>query len=454
MVPIFCFRTGIRASCGGRNFKDRADMNRLLKTFLLIIVGFALMLWFAGDETLDAGVVQWQDWHQRHSGRPGTGHLYLLGLNGPVDMAPIEAGQAWFQAHLDAREVDNVPFATAHRAPWVEHQLSVPRFAQALDLLDCGHDGNPDCILRSAMLVEHALLLERYKDWPSATEMKVAGTDLWLAPHFQTLISADHLLWLEIGMRLDQGDQGGAAELIKASFSKGRDYLQQAGSLLHMMVAIRLINDQVERLLSLHGTGRLPELDVDALLRSPDDMGAVLYQVMRGEFGQAMEGYAWADVHREELTDDRWLQTWMSRLFFRKNISVNVSHDLYRWIAGLDQPPKLSAHIRGSEPGWTRPFSLRNLYTWIHPTLMPEDATPYLAYVGRLHDLDAKLALARAYLANPSLEDADLRALVRHNPYRRGYGVELRQVSQRLCLDGPLEDNANFRCIPVAMPQS
>jgi len=65
----------------------------------------------------------------------------------------------------------------------------------------------------------------------------------------------------------------------------------------------------------------------------------------------------------------------------------------------------------------------------------------YSDYVGRVFDLNVKIALVNAQITG----DPD--SLV--NPYYPGPGPSLHSVDTAICMDGPLPDERNFRCLNV-----
>lgn len=97
---------------------------------------------------------------------------------------------------------------------------------------------------------------------------------------------------------------------------------------------------------------------------------------------------------------------------------------------------------------WEATRQPRNLFAFGRFNLMP-GPEPFLNHVGRVHDVSAQLALARASLSEPVLDDAALERMAEANPYGRDYGIRLDREEEQLCFDGPLEDRAESRCIPV-----
>ncbi len=415
-----------------------------------LVVLVPVTIWFFGDDELNEGARQWQVWHEARAGQPAEGFLYQLGLNAPPGMDPVSAGELWYRVFRENYAESNNPIYNTAEIPWAAERLATPETGQLNALIACATDPQTDCDGLDSLLAQHALLLQRFKAWPVEPGFERAAPDLALMPSMAVIVAASQLAWLEAEQAFQAGESERAAHLITAHTHKLRTYQDKADSLLQMVVAIRMISNQVDHLVELSNRGQLSalDLDLDHLLRDLDAPAEMLEQVMLGEFGLVFHLMDWIESNPEIVVSADWYDAWMIRLFYRKNMTINTSHDLYRWVAGLASPTDVSAISDGTKPGWVGPFSIRNYWSILHPTVLP-NYEPFLIYVGRFHDLRAKLALARAYLSDPAIDDAALKRLVSINPYGHGHGVSLDQPNDRLCLGGPLEDQTGIRCVPV-----
>ncbi len=426
-------------------------MNRKALFILAVLVVLVpATIWFFGDDELNEGARQWQAWHEARAGQPAEGFLYQLGLNAPPGMDPVSAGELWYRAFRENYAESSNPIYNTAEIPWAAERLATPEAGQLDALIGCATDPQTDCDGLDSVLAQHALLLQRFKAWPVEQGFERAVPDLALMPAVSVIVASGQLAWLEAEQALHAGESERAAHLITEHTYKLRAYQDQADSLVQMVVAIRLISNQVDRLVELSNRGQLSalDLDLDHLLRDLDAPAEMLEQVMRGEFGLVFHLMNWIESNPEIVASGGWLDAWMFRLFYRKNITINTSHDLYRWVASLASPVDVTAISNGTRPGWVSPFSIRNYWSILHPTVLP-NYEPFLIYVGRFHDLRAKLALARAYLSDPSIDDAALQRLADINPYGHDHGVNLDQPNDRLCLAGPLEDQTGIRCVPM-----
>jgi hypothetical protein len=424
-----------------------------MRKILIIMSASALLLtavfWLITDEPLADDSRHWRDWHERHQGEPGQAWLWLLGLRAPAGERPDEAGQRWLDQAVLALTESDQPAATLLMSapePWQGRALPLPDPADLTQRLDCR--ALEDCDDIDDFLAEHAELLARFREWPVQTRsLDVAAPDSRNLPQMQALLAAtqlDRLAQLSLLLQ-DQADQ--ALALAAHADRQLRALLAGSPNLIALMIATRLLVDQTEWLLVLHRDG-LVELAPDlAMLAELDAVDQALARSLRGEFGLM---YRFNQVFAPDSLGEpvgRW-DRFALRWLYKPQMTLNRTVELYHWLATLDQPGDLSALGRGHEPIWQAPWQPRNLFAYGSYNLLPE-ADPFLDYVGRVHDLSARLALARAWLNEPALDDAGLRRMVRSNPYRRGYGIMLDEQRRRLCYDGPYEDRRHFRCIGV-----
>lgn len=430
-------------------------MNRTTLYTLLVICLAAIVFgaWLLRDHPPTPERLAWQNWHDQFQGQPGEAHVWLLGLGAPAGEDPLQAGEQWLEAaRQDLAEADS-PASTVLQsvpAPWGGQALTLPDQRILEDLLACRDREQPPCDQIETTLLEHAELLERFRSWPVLTEsMRVAAPDSRIIPAMTVLVHAVQLDRLEQLHHLLLGQNAQARALVEQADRQFRAKLAQSPNLLQLMVAIRLLADQTDWLLVLDRDGLLELNPDDPMLAALDGVDPALESSFRGEYGLT---YRLSELLEEEpellKTESSWHQWLGYRWLYKPGMSQNQVADLYHWASALDEPGDLSALGRGNEPMWQARFQLQNLSGHFLWNMLPE-AEPLMDYVGRVHDLSAKLALARAWLAEPELDDAALRRMVSSNPYRRGYGIELDEQRRRLCFDGPFEDRQLFRCIAV-----
>ena len=425
-----------------------------MKKRLIWVLPVALLLaglyWLSSDERPSEETRLWQDWHDHHLGQPGRAWLWLLGMTAPAGEWPDEAGQRWLeQAARELRDADDraVAMLAGSQMPWHDRMLALPDTRSLEPLLACRTGAACEPI--ATVLAEHAELLTRFRDWPVQTRsLHVAAPDSRNIPPLQGLIAAiqlDRLAHLSL-LRDSRPEQ--ARAMAEHTDRQLRAMLTEPPNLIVLMVGLRMMSDQVAWLLALHDDG-LIELEPDEpMLADLAGIGDALEATLRGEFGLSYRfNHAIDESHLAESAG--WWEHFLFRWLFKPQMTLNRTGDLYRWVAGLDQPADLAAVSRGDAALWEPPWQPRNLFAYGDYNMLPEPR-PLLTYIARVHDLTARLALARAWLAEPVLDEVTLRRLAKDNPYGRDFGIEYDEAEETLCFGGPLEDDRQFRCISVA----
>lgn len=418
----------------------------LILALLLLVPGLS---WFFSDDELDDGAERWKYWHERHQDQWSAGQLWLLGLDAPPHIGPEEAGRAWLESLRLERRVGPWQAHARMERPWQADRLKLPDRGHVDDLLACRELTEPGCSGMEDKLESHRVLLDRYRKWPLDTAFNITAPELVLNSPMQLLMAADRLARLDALHRLLIDEQGNAMAYFEALHDRPRQLLARSENLVMMVVAIRMIAEQVDWLIDLHADGIVESEWLTRQLVDIDGVGELLTQVMRGEYGLVLEAVEWlekdGDLHGGLGIVDRF----MLRLFHRPNMTRNALYERYARIASLSDARQLSAMASGREALPEATPSLRNYFSYINPAQLPE-GPEFIVYVAQLHDLRAKLALARTLVRDAPQSDDDLHRLVRVNPYGWRHGVELDEGRNRLCLAGPLQDQSGIRCIRLA----
>lgn len=424
---------------------------RKILIFLILSIGLlAGVIWLADDERLSEESRTWRDWHDLHLDQPGEAWLWLLGLQAPAGHRPDDAGSRWLEQarrELAASDDQAATVLLASLAPWHDRPLPLPDESSLEQLL--GTRDRQGLEMLDAFLAEHAELLDRFREWPAQTRsLVVAAPDSRNLPPMQALVAAVELDRLAQLGQLLRGEPEQALALAEHSDRQLRALLAAAPNRIVLMTAVRLLADQTEWLLTLHRDGLIELWPDTPMLADLDQVAQGLEAALRGEFGLS---YRFNQVFEEpDLGEDAgWWDRLKFRWLYKPDMTLNRTVNLYRWVAALHRPTDLAALGQGNEPIWPVPQQPRNLFAYGRYNMLPE-AQPFLAYVGRIHDLSARLALARGWLAEPVLDEPALNRIVRLNPYRRGHGIRLEAQARLLCFEGPFRDPEQLRCIGLA----
>lgn len=425
-----------------------------MKKSVVLVVLAALLLggvyWLSGDEPPSGENRLWQEWHDHHLGEPGQAWLWLMGFTAPAGERPDEAGRRWLEeAERELLDADDraVAVLAGSQMPWHDRTLALPDTRSLEPLLACRNGAACEPI--AAVLAEHAELLARFRDWPvQDRSLHVAAPESRNIPPLQALTAALQLDRLaQLSLLLD-ARPAQARALAEHADRQLRAMLTEPPNLIVLMVGVRMLSDQTAWLLSLHRDGLIELAPDESMLADLAGIGHALQATLRGEFGLSYRlHHAIDESHLRETAD--WWERFQLRWLFKPQMTLNRTGELYRWVAGLDQPADLAAVSRGEVALWQPPWQPGNLFAYGDYNMLPEPR-PLLTFIAQVHDLNSRLALARAWLAEPVLDEAALRRMADANPYGRDFGIDYDEAEETLCFGGPLEDDRQFRCISAA----
>jgi uncharacterized membrane protein YhaH (DUF805 family) len=265
-------------------------------------------------------------------------------------------------------------------------------------------------------------------------------------PEFTTLTRADysspypasHYLTfgnkLKIFSALSLARSGKAEEAIEMLLIDNRylrRHLSLADSLIHKLIFINLYSNNLDIIVYVHSAYKLEKPAKIAHL-SHSEM-SMKYPLIR-EF--IMQYNAYLDADRNP---DGWngLPGWMVRVIFKPNMTINKRLISYKDIISLSNlsAKEFAESVVNIE---SAPKSKPNYRNYGGSIMIEEPITYFSQYIAKSHDLNAKISLANFVLSNKtqSLE----------NPY----GALYNKTTERdnfICLDGPLKDKYNIRCI-------
>ncbi len=408
---------------------------------VLLLGGFA---WLR-DEALSPEA---EGWLKQFSERPkhSDAFLYLNGLDAPADEEPAELGAArlaHYQHWLATPERDD-----RYRAPL---QMTLP---PPQGPLFCKREKSA-CLRdvlwgdASALLVEHAVLLERYRHFMTLDDFVTLT-----APSFQDPFPP--LLYLQRGHQLQvmhalQKAKGGAGaealSLLEGGLKQLRLQLARADYLVMKMVLIAMLDEQLNWLAFLYREGLIPAPEP---VKPLSDAERSFFLAFQREFVGSAALYA--DLGGVDLGSGqpKALEHMALLLAYKPRMTINSALLPYQsWSAVSQLPPAdFRQHLASGRQEAERDRPWRN-YVGV---VLSDIALPdFNSYIGRAQDLDAKfklLNLLPQLPKNTPPSAAQLAALEQaDNPYQRGQLPFWQADIAKLCYAGPLPQHKGSRCL-------
>jgi hypothetical protein len=389
-----------------------------------------------------------QSWLQQLDARPdqSAAYLFLNGLDAPVVQNPadlgakrLEAYQRWVAEHGDGEH-----FVAARHAT-----LDLPEGPEfcSVEQSDCFNE----LIARGPQPLspEQATLLERYQqlllldDYHTLTFPSLYEPMLPL----KYLIRGNQLQALEALRLAKSGDGAAALALLENDMARLRQQLVAADQLLLKMMFVHLLNHDLDWLARLYRHGLIP---APAKLASLSEAERSMQQAFLHEFGGGpalFHGLGQDEV--SNMVGNQVLGRLALLLAYKPQMTINASIVPYQRAAVRSQlSPEAFRQTVLADTQTQPPASLRNK---IGSVLLAVAVPDFNIYIGRMHDLDAKLKLLNLLPELPdgaAPNEAQLAALAdAGNPYQPDQPPFWNVQTGQLCYTGPLPERKGSRCL-------
>ena len=239
---------------------------------------------------------------------------------------------------------------------------------------------------------------------------------------------------LKIFSALSLAKSGKAEEAIQMLFNDNkylRKHLALADNLIHKLIFINLFSNNLDIIVYINSTYQIDKVtEIAHLSQSEISMKEPLVREFITEYNMFLDA---------ARNPDGWngIPSWGVRIIFKENMTINERFKSYKNIISLANlsSEEFSKSIVNIE------FEAKNEpnYRNYGGSIMIETPITYLSkYIAKLHDLNAKISLVNFALSDKT------------QPLENPYGAIYNKTIEKdgfICLDGPLENENNLRCI-------
>lgn len=366
-----------------------------------------------------------------------TAYLYLSGLFAHQDEDPESVGRERLAEYRKFENDQSYQMAEYPKAK----KIVLPKGELFCVTSD---EGCLETLFRTDFDIEqirekHAVLISRINTFHGFAEYITLSkpTVEEILPPYQYLVRAERIATLGAIAHFKQGDSDQAVEQLMQQLQRMRAALRKQDNIVGKMVFSRMLSEKIDVLsvtLSQANTVQVTPL-IASLSANEKDFSIAAAR----EFMLSYHLFTGMDRHPEILQKGGNSPGWLTRLFFKPNVSTNaITPKFYRLERLATLAPSEFAQAL-SEPALAVPktSSLRNFVG----NMLISIQLDFDGYVGRMIDVDAKLALfnQRYHLQ----QDIALT----QNPY---FADETPQITEdKACFSGPLEDMVAMRCLKI-----
>lgn len=290
-----------------------------------------------------------------------------------------------------------------------------------------------------SLVAEHRILVDRLERFHAFDEFETLAQPAAHMPFlpFTHIARAERLRTLIAVSHYRAGDAEKAVDLLLDQAIQIRRALALQDNLIGKMVFLSQLSNTIDVASIILAQVNIPIDPVSKFSQSEKSFD----DVMAMEF--AFAHHIAHDFLRnpEAYEENETTPTWLFRMFYKPNMSMNALTPLYYRAQDLARLSPAD-FAREMEAAPSKKYSSVPGINYFGNQFLA-DPPFFEEYIGRMMDLDAKLSLFNQ-LYHLKRQTADI-----DNPYYPGDAPIFSE--EKLCFRGPLEDKKGFRCIRTAL---
>ncbi len=248
------------------------------------------------------------------------------------------------------------------------------------------------------------------------------------------LVYGNRLKILSVLSLLNLGRHKEALEGLREDNQYIRQHIEIADNLIHKMIFVSLLENNLNVLAYLSSLKKVDDFKPISLLSSKE---IDITLPMSREFVIGFNTLLELDGRPDFFDVDGELPYWFVRTIFKPYMTLNDSVASYSEIIRISQLPAkaFSESVNAVELINKKSWSIRN---YAGNTINKIPMPGYSKYIATMHDLNCKIELLNHSFGG--------QGGLLNNPYGAQYKTN--EIKDDLiCMEGPLEDNGNSRCI-------
>ncbi|NRB39796.1 MAG: hypothetical protein HRU20_15240 [Pseudomonadales bacterium] len=415
-----------------------------MKYLLIILIALAGLAFLTVDDDLSATANEWILKLEQDRNSHSEAFIYLSGIMAAEDEEVLLVGKRRFTAYRKAESLmqpfdesiasDDYPEKNMLAKPQMDNEIYCALWEQ----------GCLDNMLKhrekwQSELDKHSVLLARYRSFIAYSEFTTLSKPSAIEeyPRYEYLKYGNRLAVIESLSVAEQHSKKAAIDTLNNEITQLRTQLAVADTLVHKMLFISMIADNLEAIALISNTYNY-QLRLDIPYLSANEL-SVKAPMIR-EFGMVHSLYSNLEGQPELLEIGGNLPSWLGRIIFKTNKTINESISSYEKViqlSSLSQASFASYVLAGNDETKTTIDYFNVVGSILNNIAVPD----YYGYVARLYDLNGKIALVNHLL------EGQKKQLI--NPYypTTPNAYEINAVD--ICLNGPSDDKRRLRCINI-----
>ena len=360
-------------------------------------------------------------------------YLYLSGIFAEEGEDPIDEGKR-ILAEFRRSETDGsyevlgyeeskkipLPKGDAFCKAWADGCIA-SLFSSAMDL--------------EKLLKKHQVLVSRSNKFLEFKEYKTLSkpTISEQLPPYQYIAAAERIKVLEAILTYKNGSPEQAIESLLLQFTRLRQSMALQDNLIGKLVFLMRLSEIIDISSVILFQENIKTETIASLSKAEKSFNIVAAR----EFGMSYYTFKNLDRNPDFFEMGGNFPSWITRVIYKPNMSINAITPIYYRFERLAQlsPSDFADEVKNGTHSKPSTSQLRN---YVGNVLVGVSSPNFDEYVSRFIDFDVKIAIFnQEYSSGNTLE----------NLYYAGDVPK--EANGNICLNGPLEDERNLRCLKV-----
>ncbi len=416
----------------------------MVRIFIVVVIILSLLLAVGMkiDDDLDPEVSKFVSSLDSQSDE-NAGYFYLMGISAPADKSPSVVGRQHYEKISDltqSEQFNNI----------IELEGEVLALSESELFCNVLSKGCFEKIFYTkenlqTLVDEHIVLRERWKRYIDINDFETITSPSMFEvfPRYQYVTRANRVLVIESINDLRENKLAPAQDRIVTNIRHLRRQLVLQDNLIGKLTIAQLLSEQLNVLFLIARQNKRSQPPKIELLTNSEKS---LRKIIIRELAMFLETFRGVGNHPELWREEKSLPAWLGKYIFKPNMSINGVFPIYRRAAEYADLSPIAFEKAMSTGSYVEPKGslVRN---FIGTELMQFATSNFDGYIGELNDLNAKIQLFNA-LVDQEITEEILQG-VKSPYYEENRPATFSKNGERVCVEGPLRDDKNMRCLKV-----
>ncbi len=416
----------------------------MVRMFIIVVICLSLLLVAALkiDDSLDPAVSELVS-SLGGSSEESEGYFYLMGISAPEDKSPAVVGRQHYEKVSDITQKEQFSNSTDMEGE-VLSLLESELFCNFLS------HGCFEKVFHSeenlqTLIDDHKVLTERWERYVALNDFEtITSPSIFeVFPPYRYVTQANRVLIMESIKDFKESRAVIAQERVLTNLRHLRRQLVLQDNLIGKLTITQLISEHLDVLFLIAKGDEKPPLPK---LKPLTNTEKSLRKAILREFAMAIETFRGIGNNPELWKEEKSLPSWMGQYIFKPNMSINAVFPIYQQAVEYTELTPL-AFEKAISTGSDIELKSSLIRNFVGTEFIQIANINLDNYIGELNDLSVKIMLFNT-LVDQEITEGLLQTV--HSPYyETDRPATFSKTGDRVCVEGPLPDDKNMRCLKI-----